>query len=239
MRAPRSLVLLIATGCAVDAAPEDPSWQVDVMPVLAASCVRCHGYPQANGAPTDFRLDAFGTTTLAAGIDVSGASKQHLLVSRVTGPVVPFGKLPMPPRGPLGEREYAVLRNWSALARSETSATRGPGRPDNQAPSVTVTEVGRDGMLIRFSYEVRDADRDLVVGSVLGPRLNRDGQLGVGVVGDLTSGRGTFTWDTTGVAAGRHPLTAQLDDGADVDGPEGDVDFVEVPAVTVELAPRP
>ena len=67
-----------------------------------------------------------------------------------------------------------------------------------------------------------------MVGAVLGPVVNDQGQPGIGPIADLVSGRAVVTWDTTGVAPGAYPLTAQLDDGADVDGPDGDADYVEL-----------
>ena len=94
--------------------------------------------------------------------------------------------------------------------------------------------------MITFAYELRDADRDLVVGTVLGPVVNEQGQPGIGPIADLVSGRGQLAWDTTGIAPGTYPLTARLDDGADVDGPDGDADYVEqgAGAITVTAGLR-
>jgi hypothetical protein len=78
-----------------------------------------------------------------------------------------------------------------------------------------------------------------VVGSVLGPVVNAQGQLGVGPIADLVSGRDTVQWVVRAIPAGSYPLVARLDDGADLDGSEGDADYVEVPLGTIELiAPR-
>jgi hypothetical protein len=106
-------------------------------------------------------------------------------------------------------------------------APRGEGRPDNAAPELTVSELGREGSIVHFSYELSDRDRDLVVGSLRGPRL-KGAQLVTGVVADLVSGRDTFDIDLTGIPAGSYELVARLDDGADVDGPEGTADYVEI-----------
>ncbi len=96
-------------------------------------------------------------------------------------------------------------------------------------------EVARDGATITFHYQLRDADRDLVIGSVFGPTINDEGQPGVGPIADLIAGHDDVTWDTTGIAAGSYELTARLDDGADVDGPDGTADYVEVSIGTVVL----
>ena len=51
----------------------------------------------------------------------------------------------------------------------------------------------------------------------------------------LVLNRRTFAWDTTGLPAGTYDLTARLDDGADIDGPDGDADYIEVPVMSVVL----
>jgi len=104
-------------------------------------------------------------------------------------------------------------------------------------PTLTLTETGRAGALITFSYEVDDLDFDLVVGSVIGPKVNAQGQPSIGPIIDLIGGRDEIVWDTTGIAPGMYQLVARLDDGADVDGPEGDLDYVEVPAGSVVVGP--
>lgn len=236
MTTPRALLLVLLAGCAGDAVPTQPSWQVDVMPVLAANCVRCHGYPPSGYATPGFRLDAFGATTLASGDLILGASTNATVIARRTkASFRPPGELAMPPGRTLGDDEIGVLRNWAGLVDGSLAAPRGPGRPDNAAPTLVFTEVGRDGATVTFAYELRDADRDLVVGSVLGPKLNMQGQQSTGVVGDLVSGRGEVLWDTTGLAPGSYELRARLDDGADIDGPAGSDDYVEVGAGTITV----
>ncbi len=239
----RSLLVvpLAAAACATDAVPTQPSWQVDVMPVLAANCVRCHGYPTSGFATPGFRLDSFDPTLMASGELIRGASENATTIARRTKAAIrPPGEIAMPPGRELAEDEIGVLRNWAGLVDGSLKAPRGPGRPDNAAPTLTFTEVGRQGAVITFAYELRDADRDLVVGSVLGPIVNDQGQPGVGPIADLVSGRGRIAWDTTGVAPGAYPLTARLDDGADIDGPAGDADYVELGAgmITVTTGVR-
>ncbi|MEZ4368590.1 MAG: hypothetical protein R2939_20265 [Kofleriaceae bacterium] len=233
-----SAAMAAAVGaCAVEDAPAEPSWQVDVMPLVAAKCIRCHGYPfrgggtRPDGTPrsTALRLDAFADVELADGNVATGAAKSIQAIFRLTHDIAlrPDQRV-MPPDRPLGDYELAVIRNWAALGNGEV-AVRGPGHPDNAAPTLTVTEGARAAGAIEFAYELADADGDLVVGEVRGPRMI-DGELeAAAVIGNLSAGRDTFAWDVTGLAAGSYPIWARLDDGADVDGPDGSDDFVEVP----------
>jgi hypothetical protein len=129
-----------------------------------------------------------------------------------------------------------VIRNWANLGNGE-SAVRGPGRPDNRPPELVITEVARDASSITFAYELRDPDRDLVVGAVIGPRQKGEVVDPAAVIGNVIAGRDRFTWDITGVPPGDHALTARLDDGADIDGPDGSDDFIVVELGTVTIPP--
>lgn len=230
-------IALVVAACATEPVPTEPSWQVDVLPVLAANCVRCHGYPTSGFATPGFRLDAYGATRLASGDVIRGAGENATVIARRTKAAFrPPGELAMPPGRELGGDELAVLRNWAGLVDGALIAPRGPGRPDNAAPTITWREVGRDGRVITFAYEVRDADRDLVVGSVIGPILDEQGRPDRGPIADLVSGRGVVSWDSAAIAPGSYPLEARLDDGADVD-PGGDADYVELALGQLEVGP--
>lgn len=237
MTAARSLLLGVAVaGCATDEPPAQPSWQVDVLPILAANCVRCHGYPTNGFATPGFRLDSYDTTPLASGDLIRGAGENATTIARRTRAAIRApGEIAMPPGRELGEYEIAVLRSWAGMVDGSLKAPRGPGRADNATPTLALTTTALDDGLVQLDYEVRDGDRDLVVGSVLGPIVNDEGQPGIGVIADLVSGRDRILWDVTAIAPGSYPLTARLDDGADLDGPAGDVDYVELPLGTIEL----
>jgi hypothetical protein len=224
-----AMVSIALAGCGLDDPPAQPSWQVDVMPVLAANCVRCHGYPTLGFAAFGLRLDAYDPVKVAAfDAPISGAADNATLIAqRITKSKFRPGETMMPPGRELGEHEQLILRNWAGNVDGSMKAPRGAGRPNNAAPEITISEVGREGNLVTFSYELRDRDRDLVVGGLRGLRVDRDGN--PVVIGDLVSGRDTFVVDVTGAPAGSYPLTARLDDGADIDGPEGSDDFIEVP----------
>ncbi|MDB4961487.1 MAG: hypothetical protein JWP01_1486 [Myxococcales bacterium] len=231
----RSIVLAAAalTGCALDAPPLQPSWQVDVMPVLAANCVRCHGYPAISFASA-VRLDSYESIEVV-GSKIEGAASSAVLIARLTSRkgFEPTGRYWMPPGRTLGDYEYTVLRNWAGLVDGSMKAPRGPGRPDNATPVLTIDEVARTDTTVTLAYELRDADRDLVVGTLRGPTLGPNGVVATGVVGELVSGRGTITIDLTGLPTGTYDLVGRLDDGADIDGPEGFDDFIDVGAGAV------
>jgi hypothetical protein len=232
------VTLLVVGGCALEDPPETPSWQVDVMPVVAANCVRCHGEPRSALVPPDFRLDAYGSTLFPGQtIPVKGASEYAVNLARVTEPGFRSNfEERMPPNRTLDDRSYRILRNWAGSADGVTNvAPRGPGRDNNRTPSITLEEVGRTGAKITLAFEVDDLDHDLVSGVLLGPVLGAQGQVLTGSIGVVVSGRRTFEWDTAGLPAGSYELTARLDDGADIDGPDGDADYIEVSAMTVVL----
>jgi hypothetical protein len=243
MRGAASILVVVvasgaAAGCALDDPPETPSWQVDVMPVLAANCVRCHGFPLNPLAPTDFRLDAYGPTPLP-GIStaLNGASEVSVTLARVTEPGFQSNfEDRMPPNRTLDDRSYRILRNWAGSADAVTNvAPRGPGRDDNRAPTIAALEVARTGAVVTLEVEVDDLDHDLVSGIILGPVLGEQGQVLTGSIAVIVSGRRTFAWDTTGLPAGTYDLTARLDDGADIDGPDGEEDYIDVPLMPVVL----
>lgn len=220
----------VLAGCGVDDPPTQPSWQVDVMPVLAANCVRCHGYPTLGFAAFGLRMDSYDPVTVAAfDAPISGAAENATLIAqRITKSKYRPDETMMPPGRTLGDHEQAILRNWAGNVDGAMKAPRGEGRPNNAEPELTVSELGREGNHVTFGYDLRDRDRDLVVGSVLGPRLKGAVVEPRLVIGDLVSGRDTFTVDLAGIPAGSYPLAARLDDGADVDGPEGTDDFIEL-----------
>lgn len=227
------VLALGAAACDQPTPPDVPSWQVDVMPLFAANCVRCHAYPFRGDGATALRLDAFDDTELADGNVASGAGRSALSIFRHTHDIALLpDQRRMPPDRTLEEYELAVIRNWASLGNG--SSVRGPGHPDNHAPTLQLTEVARTATSVTLAYDVRDRDGDLVVVAVFGPRVKAGTLEPKAVVGNAIAGRGQFVWNTTGVPAGSYTLTAHLDDGDDVD-PEGNLDFVEVELQTVTL----
>lgn len=232
----RGLLAIAITLAACDSPmpPDRPSWQVDVMPLFAANCVRCHAYPFRGDGATALRLDSFDDSELADGNVATGASKSVQAIFRRTHDIALLpNQQVMPPDRPLSDFELAVVRNWANLGNGE-HAIRGPGHADNHAPTITLTEVSREATSVTFSYVVEDTDNDLVVATVIGPRFKLNKLEPESVIGNPTIGRGTFTWDTTAVPPGDYTLKAKLDDGADVDV-EGNEDFIVQELGTVTL----
>lgn len=228
----------LLSACASEQAPIEPSWQVDVMPLFAANCVRCHAYPfRGTDGISALRLDSFEDTELADGNVATGAAKSVQQIFRLTHEIaLRPDQRRMPPDRPLDEYELEVIRNWANLGDGET-AIRGPGRADNLAPELAIEEVARDATSITFAYELRDPDRDLVVGAVIGPRMTDEMLDPAAVIGNVVAGRDRFTWDITGVAPGDYAITARLDDGADIDGPDGSDDFIVVELGSINISP--
>jgi hypothetical protein len=48
----------------IAAVPPQPTYSRDIRPILMDHCVLCHGLPSNHGAPTYFRLDRYGDTTV-------------------------------------------------------------------------------------------------------------------------------------------------------------------------------
>lgn len=204
LAAPAALAVL--AGCE-PTAPASPSFQVDVMPILAANCVRCHGAPPLGGAPVEFRLDSFGATVLdnqgtadeADDVEAFGAADYGpFLRSRLID-----SERPMPPRFPLDDWQIDTLLAWGEA----DPPTRGEPRPGNQRPVLTLAERTRDATSVTLAYELHDPDGDLVVGE-----LCDDEGAGCLFLAPLSSGRGEVRLDTT--LSGAVMLKARLDDGA-------------------------
>jgi hypothetical protein len=224
------VVAAVAAGCVEDA-PTSPNFQTDVVPILAANCVRCHGVPTIGGAPSDcidspggprrcgFRLDSYDDTIIDEG-DPTSATDDRLVLGlasvalaipeRIDSPTEP-----MPPRFPLGDRERAILAAWATGDPPVRSA-----RPDNLPP--TATAALTDGAMVAFAVDVADDDRDPVVGE-----LRARGPAGDRLIAPLRSGRASVSWPRP-TAAGRYEVVARLDDGAG---------WIEVPVASLEVAP--
>jgi hypothetical protein len=212
-----SLIGIVA--CAPDV-PATPSFQQDVMPVLAANCLRCHGAPTIGGAPEGFRLDSFSDVIVRerlfpAGdpacdppspdpgcfpIVIAGAATMADTAAVRVGD----DDRPMPPRFQLDDHQIELLENWAA-----TGAGRGEPRPSNGSPTAALETSERDGPVVRLRVRVDDPDRDAVGGS-----LHARIAAAETFVGLVHSGVASVTWDATGIAAGSYPLFARLDDGA-------------------------
>lgn len=216
MRTPQVIVACVLAAAAIGCeptAPANPSWQVDIMPIFAANCVRCHGSPAIGNAPAEFRLDTFESIQvgflddgdpmtplepqLALGAQVYGATA----AARVDAPLAP-----MPPRFPLEPWQIETLKNWAPDPTEPPG--RGEPRPGNQLPSLVVRELARDATSVTVAYSLHDPDGDLVAG-----QLNADDNQAIRFLAPIQSGSGELRLDL----AGLNPpieINAKLDDGA-------------------------
>jgi hypothetical protein len=211
-------IIALVAGCVPDA-PSTPSFQQHVQPILAANCVRCHGFPSIGGAPALMRLDSYDDRVVNDRDDAgqiredfaSGAATLHsLLVVRVGS----SGAGQMPPRFPLDDNQIDTLERWSASCDGD-KPPRGEPRPGNRAPTIAVLDTTQAGSVVQLVAEVADDDRDLVAGE-LRARVGLVDRF----VGAVRSGEIVVRWDTAeiapAIAPGSYPLTAHLDDGAQV-----------------------
>lgn len=134
----KRFVLFIAA-CA-PSAPETPSFQQHVAPILAANCIRCHGVPALGGAPSAFRLDTYG-----------GAQR----MAEESAARVAAGE--MPPRFLLDDYQVDTLANWAAAG-----APRGAPRVGNRRPTAVVSAF-ESGII---DVVVDDLDGDVVGGTL-------------------------------------------------------------------------
>lgn len=226
------LVITLLVACVPDA-PTAPSFQIDVLPILAANCLRCHGYPAIGGAPPEFRLDAIDDTIIRDGIPhdrcgdnpddpsaaivVCGAATEAALMSLRSRDEV----YPMPPRFPMDDYQIEVLERWAR------DPVRGEPREQNRAPTIETVEVASAATRIVIRVAVDDPDGDIVSGVV--HAQESPGATRV-IVGPVSGGHSELAWETTSLAGGTYQLVATLDDGAaSVEVPMGMITLVEEP----------
>lgn len=200
------LIALVALAACTPGVPEAPSFQQDVMPILAANCVRCHGSPALGGAPVDLRLDSFSDVPAATG-PVAGAATYALAIDLR----IHDGARPMPPRFPLEDYQLETLARWAAAPE------RGVPRPGNHLPEVAIEGTIRTATGVVLNVRVFDRDGDLVAGTIYA---------GTEIVGPVRSGVIDLPWTT---APGSYALVARLDDGADLHAIELGSVVVEAP----------
>lgn len=222
MRAPLYLLGgLFFLGCA-PAAPDSPTWNEDVRPILTANCQRCHGYPPIHGAPKSFRVDVCEAWKNDGPEEdnqnlFNGAQINSVLIADRTART---DATRMPPRFPLSDRQIEILANWA-----DHGAPCGPPLPDNHKPTFNLIEQTDDGATVTFSYAILDPDLEVVIGQLLAtPAAGGDSII---ITRELHDGIGDATWDATTVTPGTYQVSAALFDGsADVTVDVGSVEVM-------------
>jgi hypothetical protein len=195
--------LFLSLAACAPGVPDAPSFQEHVAPILAANCMRCHGYPSIGGAPEAFRLDSFEDLPLSDEPDqlITGvASMAPVIAERVAST-----DAPMPPRFGLDDYQIETITNWAK------TGTRGAPRPDNQPPVVSATVTD-----LVVAIRIDDADDSIVAGQLrlVGPSGDASVDSFVGLV---RTGSLALAIDPALVAeAGIYRLVARVDDGAEV-----------------------
>lgn len=220
----RTASLLACLAACAPGAPAQPGFQADVMPILAANCVRCHAAPSIGGAPATMRLDSYDDTIVDEGdpsdplddVVVRGAARlAPIIPARLDDP-----RDPMPPRFPLGELEREIVVAWA----QGDPPDRTP-RPGNRPPAIALAPGARTGASIALAYTLADDDRDLVQGA-----LRARGPGGDRLIAPIAAGTDTILWDTSSLAPGRYDVVARVDDGAG---------WIELPAGAIDVGGAP
>ncbi|MCG8420478.1 MAG: hypothetical protein MJE77_21295 [Proteobacteria bacterium] len=191
--------------------PDGPTWAGDVAPILAANCVRCHTVPAIGGAPDSFRLDTYEDWVADDGRIIRGAGT---MASYVRARIQPQeDAIPrMPPAEGFAEltsRQADVVANWAPVAAAEGLPARGAPRDGNRGPEMTILSQEEVAGTLVIDYEIRDPDRDIVVGELRAGQSADGAQV---ITRELHSGRGRVTWDTGAFANGSYQLFAVLSD---------------------------
>ena len=129
------LVFVIVVGCMVQAVSwsAPPTFQHDVLPLLAKRCVACHGTVQPVTAGLDLRtLEGVMAGSVGGPVLVPGNPDASRLWTMVRDGRMPLG-------GKLTEEEKALLREWiekgqfpsAEQAREKNAKRRSAMRPDN------------------------------------------------------------------------------------------------------------
>lgn len=108
-----ALAALFASACSDDEESPPKVSYCDVVPVLEARCRRCHGEPQANGAPISLAtLEAIHAEYPPG----SGRAASHMMVQMIEGGWMPPLTLQTDdgqgPVAPLGEEQRSLLLEW-------------------------------------------------------------------------------------------------------------------------------
>jgi hypothetical protein len=200
-------LFLLAAACA-PSVPAEPTWVDDVRPILAANCIRCHSPPYIAGVPRVFRLDKYDDEMIEDSPfddddepDLIGGAGGYpsTIASQVEQEL-------MPPRFPLTGRQIDVLVTWN-----EVGAPHGEPRPDNALPTMTLSgDIQVSDDRVALSYEIDDADGDIVTGLLIGDPGGGADPDPIVVSNELFVGRGFVK----GVLpTGTYEIMAQLDDG--------------------------
>lgn len=132
---------VLACAVVLLAAEDADRYATQVAPLLAASCVECHGPRKAKAK---LRLDSAGAILLGGSTGpavVAGHPERSLLLERV---LLPDGdEERMPPEGPrLSEAQVAILREWIAAGAEANTVAADAAATPPPAPTTDLDALG-------------------------------------------------------------------------------------------------
>lgn len=213
------IIAAVGAAGACDSAVSDPTWVDDIQTIVQANCVRCHGDPAIGGAPQGFRLDRYDDTVHPDGWRTPGAATMAEFMAHRAGV-----EGDMPPDGEMTDAQRETIANWRPRLGE---------RPGNAAPTATADmTVSADGEPFPMSYEILDADGDLVSGELV--LIDADGERVVDAT--LQSGRGERMIDPGVHPDGALRVVFRLSDG--LTDEEVEVGTVNIAHGDGNVAPR-
>ena len=118
------LVSLLAMAAAVGAAgcnlepsvPGTPGYEADVLPILQARCIRCHGYPALGGATPGDRFDLYDCSGISDVTMCMGGAKDRAAAIKLRITLDKDNGLHMPPKpaAPLSPYQVDTIVKWAA-----------------------------------------------------------------------------------------------------------------------------
>jgi hypothetical protein len=221
----RLLLLLASVACAPDV-PAMPTWTEDVMPIIRANCVRCHGEDTSGGAPTTFHLDRWIFGQEDGSYEIPGAfTMRDSIAERISkeGGELP----PMPPNGPpLSDRQKDILVAWAGL--DAVTSLGPPTTPPRIQLSEPLPAVADEQVVIRTLVE--DDEHEFVRGEL----WYGAGEPQIRITSGVRSGLGTHIWDSATAAPGTYLVFAKLEDDSRQDA--GHTIETRVGQVTIDHA---
>ncbi len=174
--------LALGAACSPGVAPTNPSWDVDVNPILRGSCLHCHAETAAISALNPaFRFDVcnpadfMGTGASVAPLGAGATGLATLIVADLEPEKGKSrAKMPPPPALPLSEYEITVLKNWLKIATSNPAIACKRQTPNRPPTAKLAAKPVKDGNKLIATIDVSDPDGDQVVGRATAGSAQQD-----------------------------------------------------------------
>lgn len=161
------------------AAPNNPTWEADVYPILQGQCLHCHG-ATAKDNGLGLRFDFFDGGKCGDDLTVPSAAWTDVYRARIPATVEPQTLkdsedddrilkryrpiMPPSPASLLEPWQVQTLRRWAEI--EDTEEARGE-RLNNRRPRIRITSLPATvGESLEVSYVIEDRDGDPVFGKL-------------------------------------------------------------------------